>query len=108
MMVGVTQDQVLEAARARLRDVVAREFGDSSHAALDVRIGVPWQEICRYAETEKCDLIVMSTHGYTGIRHVLIGSTAERVVQHAPCPVLTVKTTERDLSAGECAAGNRG
>lgn len=97
MMVGVTREQVLEAARARLKSVIARAFEDTSRVRSDVRIGVPWQEICRYAESEKSELIVIGTHGYTGLRHVLIGSIAERVVQHAPCPVLTVKTTERDF-----------
>jgi nucleotide-binding universal stress UspA family protein len=46
--------------------------------------------ICRAAEKEKVDLIIMSTHGCTGLKHVLIGSIAERVVQHAPCAVLVV------------------
>jgi nucleotide-binding universal stress UspA family protein len=46
--------------------------------------------ICRAAEKEKVDLIIMSTHGRTGLEHVLIGSIAERVVQHAPCAVLVV------------------
>ena len=46
--------------------------------------------ICRAAEKEKVDLIIMSTHGRTGLKHVLIGSIAERVVQHAPCAVLVV------------------
>jgi len=43
------------------------------------------------------DLIVIATHGYTGLKHVLLGSTAERVVRHAPCPVLTVRERERDF-----------
>jgi nucleotide-binding universal stress UspA family protein len=46
--------------------------------------------ICRAAEKEKVDLIIMSTHGRTGLKHVLIGSVAERVVRHAPCAVLVV------------------
>ena len=46
--------------------------------------------ICRAAEKEKADLIIMSTHGRTGLKHVLIGSVAERVVRYAPCAVLVV------------------
>ena len=42
-------------------------------------------------------MIVVTTHGRTGLRHALIGSTAERIVQHAPCPVLTVKNAEQDF-----------
>lgn len=53
--------------------------------------GVPFKEICRLADEEKFQLIVIGTHGRTGLSHLLIGSTAERVVQHASCPVLSVK-----------------
>lgn len=48
--------------------------------------------ICRYAETIGADLIVISTHGRTGLRHLLIGSVAERVVRHASVPVLTLRS----------------
>ncbi|MCZ7684405.1 MAG: universal stress protein [Sandaracinaceae bacterium] len=47
--------------------------------------------ICNYAAKENVDLIVLSTHGRTGLAHLLIGSVAEKVVRHAPCPVLTVR-----------------
>lgn len=50
------------------------------------------QGICHYAEKEDTDLIVIATHGRTGLAHLLIGSVAEKVVRHAPCPVLTVRT----------------
>jgi nucleotide-binding universal stress UspA family protein len=56
-----------------------------------VRNGVPFHEITGAAQTLKVDLIVISTHGYTGLKHVLLGSTAERVVRHAHCPVLVVR-----------------
>jgi nucleotide-binding universal stress UspA family protein len=49
-------------------------------------------EVVELARTENFDLIVMGTHGRTGIRHVLMGSVAERVLRTAPCPVLTVKS----------------
>jgi len=52
--------------------------------------GSPTSEIVGYARAENFDLIVIGTHGRTGIKHVLIGSVAERVVRLAPCPVLTV------------------
>lgn len=53
--------------------------------------GIPFKEICRQADVEHCQLIVIGTHGRTGLSHLLIGSTAERVVQHAACPVLSIK-----------------
>ena len=56
--------------------------------------GIASDEIVELARSEKFDLIVMGTHGRTGVKHALIGSVAERVVRTAPCPVLTVKTQE--------------
>ncbi len=56
-----------------------------------VRDGTPYTEICQAAETLGADLIVLTTHGYTGLQQVWLGSTAERVVRHASCPVLTVR-----------------
>jgi nucleotide-binding universal stress UspA family protein len=60
--------------------------------------GVPWVEIVRFAEKRAVDLIVMGTHGRTGISHAFIGSVAERVVRHAPCPVLVVRTPKGTAS----------
>lgn len=53
--------------------------------------GTPFVEIGKVAADRKADLIVMGTHGRTGLAHAVLGSTAERVVRFAPCPVLTVK-----------------
>ena len=63
-----------------------------------VRHGSPYAEITDAARTLKADLIVISTHGYTGLAHVFMGSTSERVVRHAPCPVLVVRATGRDFN----------
>jgi nucleotide-binding universal stress UspA family protein len=56
-----------------------------------VRTGPPFLEIVRYARERDIDLIVMGTHGRTGLVHALIGSVAEKVVRKSPCPVLTVR-----------------
>jgi nucleotide-binding universal stress UspA family protein len=56
-----------------------------------MRRGNPHDEITRYAADEQADMIVMATHGRTGLAHVLLGSVAEKVVQHADIPVLTIK-----------------
>jgi len=53
--------------------------------------GIPYREIIRTAREAKADLIVIGTHGRTGVEHVLFGSTAEKVVRMGPCPVLTVR-----------------
>jgi nucleotide-binding universal stress UspA family protein len=53
--------------------------------------GKPADQITRYAKQNKIDLLVMGTHGRSGLEHVFVGSVAERVVRTAPCPVLTVR-----------------
>jgi nucleotide-binding universal stress UspA family protein len=61
--------------------------------------GVPFQAIIETARTAHADLIVMGTHGRTGLRHVLLGSVAERVVRLAPCPVLVVRAPHAQAPA---------
>ncbi len=92
-------DAFLEAARTRLRGVADEQLGGASEVVYEVLSGHPWSEVCAYAGRVGIDLIILTTHGLTGLRHLLIGSTAERVVQHAPCPVLTVKNVGRDFTA---------
>ena len=58
--------------------------------------GPPGPVICWLAQEHECDLIVMATHGRTGLKHLLLGSTAEYVLQHARCPVLTVRQRSSD------------
>ena len=53
--------------------------------------GTPFLEIIRTAKEKEVDLIVVGTHGRTGLDHILFGSTAEKVVRQAPCPVLSVR-----------------
>jgi nucleotide-binding universal stress UspA family protein len=56
--------------------------------------GIPYEEILKKADEEKVDLLIMGTHGRAGIDHLLFGSTAERVVRKAACPVMTVRPPE--------------
>ena len=60
-----------------------------------VREGRTWVEICEAAKEEKADIIVIGSHGRTGLSHVLIGSVAETVVRHASCPVLVVRESDK-------------
>lgn len=61
-----------------------------------VSLGEAVWEICRVAEREHADLIIMGSHGRTGLSHVLLGSVAERVVRHAPCPVLVARLPKQE------------
>jgi nucleotide-binding universal stress UspA family protein len=71
---------------------VANKAGLSPRNQTHLRTGAsPFHEICKLAQEIPADLIVMPTHGYTGLKHVFLGSTAERVVQHSPCPVFVVR-----------------
>jgi universal stress protein A len=56
-----------------------------------LRVGNPYEEIVNVAKEFRIDLIVIGSHGYTGLSRLLLGSTADRVLQYAPCPVLVVK-----------------
>jgi nucleotide-binding universal stress UspA family protein len=82
---------IADACRERL----TRTAGDLAEkgiaVACQVTSGVPYLEILRMAEELHADMIVMGTHGRSGLVHLMIGSVAERVVRKAPCAVLTVK-----------------
>lgn len=64
-----------------------------------VRVGAPAEEILRFARDEAMDLLVVGTHGRTGLKHLVLGSVAERIVRQAPCPVLVVRTKEASEAA---------
>ncbi|MGA9115856.1 MAG: universal stress protein [Bacteroidota bacterium] len=74
-----------------LEALIEREIGTRVQADAAVRTGKPHQEILHEAEEKGMHLIVMATHGHTGVEHMLFGSTAERVVRNARCPVMTVR-----------------
>ena len=88
------RDYAVSSADEHLADLVARLAKDGLAATSAVRVGVPVDEILRFADAEKADLIVIGTHGRTGLAHLLLGSVAERVVRGAKVPVLTVRAPE--------------
>src|SRR4029453_11822165 len=77
-------------ADAKVREFIAGVIPTTERIDAHVAIGEPFNEICRMGEQENASLIVIGSHGRTGLSHVLLGSVAERVVRHAPCPVLVV------------------
>jgi nucleotide-binding universal stress UspA family protein len=83
--------EIAKAAKVRLQALTQDEIEELIPVYAEVRIGKPYQEIIAAAKTTGADLIVIATHGYTGLKHAFLGSTAERVVRHAQCPVLVVR-----------------
>ena len=79
-----SREQLIEKLRNTCR-------GSGVNVTPMVRFGRAWQEVIDIAAEQQCDMIVMATHGYTGLKHVLLGSVAEKIVRHAPCPVLTLR-----------------
>jgi len=83
--------------RSRLEEIV------SSEAARDIKIqpmivrGTPFLEIIRVAKERDVDMVVLATHGRTGLAHVLMGSVTEKVVRKAPCPVLVVREAQHEF-----------
>jgi nucleotide-binding universal stress UspA family protein len=85
------------AAKARLDNVLSEADRERFHAELVAKFGSPFVEIVRYAKDQAVDLIVLGTHGRGPVRHMLMGSVAEKVVRKAPCPVLTVRHPEHEF-----------
>jgi nucleotide-binding universal stress UspA family protein len=77
--------------REALRERIPQEFPDSDRVETLVAHGAPAPEILRIAEEKKASLIVIATHGRTGLLRLALGSVAERVIREAPCPVLVVR-----------------
>lgn len=84
-------EQEEEYARKQLDALPAGDWKGRLRTVRATRRGHPYPEIVRYSRENEIDLIVMGTHGRTGLTHALLGSVAEKVVRHAPCPVLTVR-----------------
>lgn len=95
----LSEGTISRQAQGLLRERALHQLGEFAkiHAVgpklgrMLVKSGRPWEVIVAVAEKIGCDLIVMGTHGYSGLKHAVIGSVAERVVRFAPCPVLTVR-----------------
>jgi universal stress protein A len=84
------REGLIKEAEKRLSDCASSVRTNGLRVTVDVVIGAPSHTIVEIANDMDADLIVMGTHGRTGISHLFIGSVAERVVRHAACPVLVV------------------
>lgn len=90
------EKEIEEGAVRMMDEFCHSRLEDFSPYTTSVVTGVPYEEIVRAAEQHQASLIVLGTHGRKGLDHLIFGSTAERVVRGAPCPVLTIR-----LPAGE-------
>ena len=89
--VGAVQGDLLGRAKAALSELVRSEFPDSIPVRVVVRKGTAYDQIAATARAIRADIIIIATHGRTGLKRVVLGSTAERVARHAPCPVLILR-----------------
>lgn len=92
----------LVAVEKNIQNEVERDFGKIlKHVDMEikkvVKTGVAFVEIIDYAKSEGIDLIVMGTHGRSGIEHILIGNVAEKVVRKSPCPVMTIRPKGKEF-----------
>ena len=103
---GRLQSDLEEAAREQINGLVTDDDRRRLCAKAVVRTSLaPAETILEYARDAKIDCIVLGTHGRTGLKHVVMGSVAERVVRAAPCPVLTVRHREHDFVVPDVATG---
>ncbi len=84
-------DELMKQATAELTNLKARAATRGIPVHVRMTRGIPSQEVLAAAEADDVDLIVVGTRGKTGLEHVLLGSTAERIIRMAPCPVLAVR-----------------
>lgn len=78
-------------AREELAKLAKTEIPSDVKVKTIIKTGKPFVEIIETAEEETVDIIIIATHGHSGVEHILFGSTAEKVVRKAPCPVLTLR-----------------
>ncbi|MGB9664613.1 MAG: universal stress protein [Ignavibacteria bacterium] len=87
--------EIQSRAEEELQKLIKEKIPAEVNANYVVKTGKPFVEIINTAKECDCDLIIIATHGHTGIEHILFGSTAEKVVRKSPVPVLTVREKVR-------------
>jgi nucleotide-binding universal stress UspA family protein len=85
------EKEIEEGAEKMMEKFCQSRMGDFSNYKTAIVSGIPYEEIIRKADESASSLIVLGTHGRTGLDHIIFGSTAERVVRSSSCPVLTIR-----------------
>ncbi len=91
----IPDDKKIKQMKTKLIECIPEEIRNDMQLEALVVQGIPFVEIISIAKKDKVDMIVIGTHGRTGLTHIMLGSVSEKVVRKAPCPVLTVKQAGR-------------
>ncbi len=86
------QQDIVDQSRKKIKLVFDKSSGPGVRVEIKVVTGHVVSEILEYARSNRVDLIVIATHGATGLKHFLLGGVAEKVIRRAPCPVLTIRS----------------
>lgn len=90
--VGPPPDELIQLTQTEMGKFVERHLKDfPTRVVTEVILGRPSRDIVDYASKHAIDLIVIGTHGHSGLSHALLGSVAEKVIRQAPCPVVTIR-----------------
>jgi nucleotide-binding universal stress UspA family protein len=85
-------DELTRSAEKRMSGFAQSTLAGLGDVKTVVLMGRPSEEVVRYARDRDAKLIIMTTHGYSGVKHMLLGSTTEAVLRHASCPVLSIRS----------------
>ena len=96
------ENELRQEIRQDLEKLVGERERHHFHIKTMTSVGDPAKELAKLAQDHKTDLLLLSTHGRTGLSRMLLGSTAERMVRLAPCPVLVVREKEHEFISEEC------
>jgi len=83
--------EIEASAKKMMQDFCAKQLFQTDDYVTEVIPGIPYEEIIKRAEEERVDLVVLGTHGRSGLDHLLFGSTAEKVVRKSSIPVMTIR-----------------
>ena len=89
------EEEIEEGAKKMMEKFCRTHLGEDIRYETFIVPGIPYDEIIKKGQEQSADLIILGTHGRTGLDHVLFGSTAEKVVRKSPIPVMTVTTSEK-------------
>ena len=90
------EQELRHRGQAELQRLIEKQIAGKVRARAIIRTGKPFLEIIETAREENIDLIIIASHGHTGVEHILFGNTAEKVVRKASCPVLVVRPANDD------------